>query len=100
MILHISTASFLESALLVSVTQSHIILPTAERHLEQENLFLIVSCVKCTRGNFVYRPQAASFFTSLCMSVISLAKLVSDVSDRAEYSELDISFFPLSLYFI
>lgn len=42
MIPHISTASFLESALLVSVTQSHIILPTAERHFEQENLFLIL----------------------------------------------------------
>lgn len=38
-------------------------------------------------------------FTSLSTSLISLAKLVSEVSGRVAYSELDISFFPLSLYF-
>lgn len=34
------------------------------------------------------------------MSLISLAKLVSEVAGRVEYSELDISFFPPSLYLI
>lgn len=38
------------------------------------------------------------WLTSLIMSVISLAKLVSDVSDRAAYRLLDIPVFPLSLY--
>lgn len=38
--------------------------------------------------------------TSLSMSLISLAKLVSEVWGRVEYSELDSSFFPPSLYLI
>lgn len=37
-------------------------------------------------------------FTSLCISVISLAKLVSAVSGRVAYRLLETSFIPLSLY--
>lgn len=72
MIPHISTASFLESALLVSVTQSHIILPTAERHFEQENLFLM----------FLFKVYTWKLSTAGCV-FIYLALHVGHLSGEA-----------------